>query len=368
MTVTKCVEKLIELTRDLILIPSTATNPEERDRCFEFTKNHIERLENIHLREYRNNGIPSLVALPNNCQIPKILLCAHLDVIGHPDLSCYRSSIVDGRIYGPGAGDMKGALAILLELFRDFHCRDPNASLGLVITSDEETGGRFGIQYLVDEMELRCGVALIPDGGSLNEIVIEEKGIIHLHVRCHGQAAHAARPWLGVNPLQCLIDGLNKLHDHFDSLRQDNGTWYPTCTVTVMDTPNTTINRIPTMAEGQLDIRFPPPHTTESIMATIKEILGQEVECRIIISAEPTRQPSDPLFVSITEGILDEKPILSRTDAGSDARFFSRRGIPAIISSPLVGNLHSEQEWIDIQSMETFYRIYERYITKKLNV
>ena len=365
---TDCTEKLVELTRDLILIPSTAANPNERDRCFEFVKNHIECLESIHLHEYRKNGIPSLVALPDIRQTPKILLCAHLDVISHPDQSCYRSHIVDGRIYGPGAGDMKGALAILLELFRDFHSRHRGASLGLVVTADEETGGRFGVQYLVDEIELRCDVALIPDGGSLNEIIVEEKGIIHLRVCSHGRAAHAARPWLGVNPLQRLIDRLARLRNHFDSLRQENGTWYPTCTVTVMDTPNKTINRIPMIAECQLDIRFPPPHTTDSIMTRIREILGKDIEYKPLISAEPTHQSPDPLFLSIAEEINGEEPTLSRADAGSDARFFSRLGIPAIISSPVVGNLHSENEWIDIQSMEAFYRIYERYILAKLNL
>ena len=51
---------------------------------------------------------------------------------------------------------------------------------------------------------------------------------------------------------------------------------------------------------------------------------------------------------------------------GSDARFISGYGIPVIMSRPLVGNLHAENEWIEIASMDTLYHIYQRYLEKKL--
>jgi len=76
----------------------------------------------------------------------------------------------------------------------------------------------------------------------------------------------------------------------------------------------------------------------------------------------------DPLFLKITEEITKKKVVEVRDHGGSDARFLSEKGIPVLISRPLVGQLHSEEEWIDIDSMVTFYRIYEAYITKKLLV
>ena len=70
--------------------------------------------------------------------------CAHLDVIDHSGAEHYRSEIREGRIYGPGAGDMKGALAIILTLFRNLMVSKPETSVGLAITSDEEKGGENG--------------------------------------------------------------------------------------------------------------------------------------------------------------------------------------------------------------------------------
>ena len=86
-------------------------------------------------------------------------------LVHHADVTTYRSVITNGRIIGPGAGDMKGQLAILMVLFRRFHRAMKGVRLGLAVTTDEETGGAHGVGYLVNKCGLRCGSALIPDGG-----------------------------------------------------------------------------------------------------------------------------------------------------------------------------------------------------------
>ncbi len=359
-------ERLVALTRDLILIPSTSSKPEERQRCHEFIKNHLESLEHISIREFEYKGFPSLVATAPGCVKPDILLCGHQDVITHSNLVIYRSHIKEGRIYGPGAGDMKGALAVLLEVFRSVHTLRPRASLGIVITSDEETGGEAGINYLFCKQKLNCSRAMIPDGGSLNQITVEEKGILHLRIVCSGRCAHAARPWLGENPIEYLMEGLRKLRIYFDGLAKDGNHWFPTYAVTVIGTENQTTNRIPREANAILDIRFPPPLSVNKLFTYIKEILGKEVGVEIIISAEPSHLSPDALYQQIIEEVTGTKAAFVLDDAGSDARYFASRGIPVMMSRPLVGNLHAEEEWIDIDSMVLLYKIYERYLLSKL--
>ena len=348
------------------MIPSDASHPEDITRCFEFVINHVESIDNITVKKYCHCDVPSLVALPKNVREPKVLLCGHLDVITHSDVQIYRSHIADGRIYGPGSADMKGPLAILLEIFRNFHTQYENVPLGLVITSDEERGGESGIRFLFDEIGLRCDVAMIPDGGSLNEIIVEEKGILHLKIQCHGHSAHAARPWLGNNPLERLVDAASRLRNNFESLKQDEDHWYPTCALTNIRTPNQSINRIPSEAEGTLDIRFPAPYTVNEMSNHICNVLGEGIDIHTLISAEPTRLSPDSLYLSVTEEITGKSANLGKEDGGSDARFVGRLNIPVIVSRPIVGELHSENEWIDISTMETFYRIYELYLKRKL--
>ncbi|MEM8953518.1 MAG: M20/M25/M40 family metallo-hydrolase [Verrucomicrobiota bacterium] len=361
--------RLTALTRDLILIRSTDARPEERARCFEFVRIQLEGLEGVELREYEQEGYGSMVVLPKGVEVPEVLFCGHLDVVEHPKTVVYTSEVRDGRIYGPGAGDMKGALAIMLELFRQEHERRPGASLGLAITSDEECGGENGVKYLVEEEGLRCGRAIIPDGGSLTDLTVEEKGILHLRLWTRGQAAHAARPWLGKNALSLIMQRIRRLEDYFSGLEKVRGEgdrWYATCAVTMARTANETVNRIPASAQAVLDVRFVPPETVETMMVKIQEILGEEVEVELIVSAEPTHLAADPVFKEVTEAVIGKEVREVRACGGSDGRFFRDVGIPVNLSRPLVGDLHSEKEWIDVESMVAYYRVCERYLEEKL--
>jgi len=362
--------RLTALTRDLMLIRSTDRHPEERERCFQFIENHLETIETVRICTYECEGYTSLVVLPEGVDRPEILLNGHIDVIEHPGIESYRGVVKEGRIYGPGSGDMKGSVAIMLELFRELQRTDPGASVGLALTSDEERGGENGLRYLVEDAGLRCGQAIIPDGGSLNRVTVHEKGILHLRVQRKGHPGHAARPWQADNALQGLIESLARLQNHCETLvlpeSEDN--WFPTVTLTMLSTPNQTINRVPERAEAWLDVRFPPPYTVASMMEIVTRELGDAVEVHPIVTAEPTDLSPDPLFCEITEEITGAPAHRVRVSGGSDARFLCRHDIPVMLSRPDVGNLHAEDEWIDIESMVSYYRICEAYLRRRLGL
>ncbi len=359
-------KRLVALTRDLIMIPSDESRPDDIERCFDFIVNHVESTDNIVIKKHYHSNIPSLVVLPKNLEKPKVLLCGHLDVITHSDSHSYRSRLADGKIVGPGSADMKGPLAILLEVFRNLNMQYDNLPLGLAITSDEERGGNAGMRYLINEVGLRCDVAMIPDGGSLNEITVEEKGILHLKIQCNGHSAHAARPWLGNNPLERLVEAVACLRESFNSFKKGEDHWHPTCALTIIRTLNQTVNRIPSEAEGTLDIRFPAPYSVDEMLNHVHSLLDKEINTYTIMSAEPARLVPDPLYLSASEEITGKPTKQEKEDGGSDARFIGSLNIPVIVTRPIVGELHSTDEWIDINSMETFYQIYELYLKRKL--
>lgn len=363
---------LVALTRDLILIPSTDQRRQEIQRCLEFITNHLDRLAGIRIERYESHGHESLVAYPASTTTPDVLLVGHVDVIDHPQGNVYHSLIQDGRIVGPGAGDMKGQDAILIELFRNLHAAHPGISLGLALTSDEEIGGADGMQFLCEEIGLRCGCAIIPDGGSLWDITTEEKGVLHLAVALKGKEAHGARPWLGDNAVERLAKDLVRLHEHFlqywpeSEIEEQVNHWFPTCSLTSVHTPNKTANRIPAEAEAILDIRFPPPWTVRDMLAEVRGVLSAACELQPLMTAEPTQLNPDPDFCRITGELTGEEVRYVRASGGSDSRFLRQYGIPVNLSRPLVGNLHAVDEWIDIESMVTYYRICQRYIESKL--
>ncbi|TWT59189.1 M20 family metallopeptidase [Allorhodopirellula solitaria] len=360
--------RLTSLTRDLILIPSTEDRPSERQRSFEFLRHHLDSTPGVRLDMFDRNGHQSLVVRPEGCVAPEILLCGHIDVIEHSEPDCYHSRVENGRIIGPGSGDMKGQIAIMIELMRSIHRRSTGASVGLAITSDEERGGADGVRFLLDEIGLRCGIAIIPDGGSLNEITTAEKGVLHARLSHDGHEAHAARPWLGENAIERLLPPLNRLMEHFRQYWPDAPIdprvdhWFPTCSITMCESENTTVNRIPSSASAVIDVRFPPPHSVESILADVAEVMGEDCEVEPLMTAAPTDLAPDPRFCEATAAETGLSVVMSRASGGSDGRFFRTHDIPVNLSRPLVGNLHAIDEWIDIESMVTYYHICKRYI------
>jgi succinyl-diaminopimelate desuccinylase len=374
--------RLVQLTRDLVLIESTEARPEERRRCFQLLINHLEEIPNLVITMFTNGDHDSLVALPAGIKRPDLLFCGHLDVVEHASPDSYRSEIKDSRIYGPGAGDMKGQLAILVELMKDLLTTHPGLAIGLAISSDEEIGGEAGFRFLVEDIGLDCDAVILPDGGSLTDITVEEKGILHVRLGATGHAAHAARPWLGDNALQQINSALRQIEEHFALWwprhvdPHDPAThWFPTATPTMIRVPNDSPNRIPEEAEAVIDIRFPPgwtdPHSEEEapphsgdlgrMLDLIHTLVGPHITVSPIVGTAPTRLSPDPLFIAITEEVMGSPANLVRACGGSDARFFNEKGIPVMLSRPKVGNLHGPDEWIDIRSMVDYFRICHRY-------
>jgi len=365
-------DRLVTLTRDLIRVPSTDNRPSERAQCFAFLRDHLEAVNGIDIREFESQGYRSLVATPHGIAHPDILMVGHFDVIEHPDEAVYSSRVQDGRIHGPGAGDMKGQVAIMLELFCTLQRAHPGISFGIAFTPDEEKGGMNGVRHLFETAGLRCGMAIVPDGGSINDITVAEKGILHARLSCKGQESHAARPWLVPNALLQLaerivdvtrdIDMLKNVHEHVPDH------WYPTCVPTVFRTANETINCIPGEAHACVDVRFPPPFTVADMLDRLRRAAGPDIQVEALMSAESTHLAPDPLYLEVTESLTGKPVNLVRASGGSDARFIAQHGIPVILSRPLVGSLHSPDEWIDVESMGLYFRICEEFILRKLAV
>lgn len=164
------------------------------------------------------------------------------------------------------------------------------------------------------------------------------------------------------------MDGLARTRIFFEALATDPHRWHPTLTVTKVTTENRTINCVPARAEATLDVRYPSPFTVDGLVEELRTVLGSDIRLQVLVSSTPSRFEPDPLFLHITEEITGSPVELERSDGSSDARYIHDGGIPVLLSRPLVGNLHAEDEWINIQSMGEFYRIYERYVAERLRL
>ena len=364
--------RILELLKNLILVPSTESNPDGLAHAVRLVRNHIDGIPTVKIEDYTFAGCPSFLAKPRSLEgNVRVLLVGHVDVVeAHPE--GFYPTIEGNRLYGRGAGDMKGQVALITELFKQFLSSWPELPIGLMITSDEESGGKYGVGYLVNKKGCRPEVAIIPDSGSLNEIVRVEKGVLEGKLVSQGLAGHSARPWICDNAAHHLLKSTTNLINHFNSFKNSENSeknsnhWHHTISVNVLGTENITYNSVPGSAEAVIDIRFTEEKTADDMITLVNELLDDQTDFYPELISEPLVTEPDPVFMRVTEQITEQPVRLVREHGGSDGRFFTRLNIPVIMSRPNVGGLHSDKEWIEIDSMLKYYQIVAAYLREKL--
>src|SRR5581483_3297388 len=139
---------------------------------------------------------------------PLVLLAGHTDTV--PAQGNLPGALADGAVVGLGASDMKGGLAVMIELANWAASAHLAYDLGVLFFPREELGpaenplpGVFAAAPVVDEAALV--VCLEPTDNTLQLGCV---GNLTARVVFEGRAAHSARPWLGVNAVAVAFDGL----------------------------------------------------------------------------------------------------------------------------------------------------------------
>ncbi|MCA9370954.1 MAG: M20/M25/M40 family metallo-hydrolase, partial [Candidatus Peregrinibacteria bacterium] len=97
-------------------------------------------------------------------------------------------------------------------------------------------------------------------------------------------------------------------------------------------------------------------------------ILPEGCEIQEVLSANPLSTPEDhpmvTLFKEVAEEVLGTAIGFKREHGGTDARYFSEKGIPAFLYGPKGGGLHSNEEWVSIESLQKHYQMYRELFEK----
>jgi acetylornithine deacetylase/succinyl-diaminopimelate desuccinylase-like protein len=163
----------------------------------------------------RDSARPNLVArLPGRGAAPPLLLHGHVDVVTtagqtwrHPP---FEGRLVDGCVWGRGAVDMKGGLAMMLGALLRAKAEGltPAGDVVLAVVSDEEAGGEFGARYLVEEHGALFagaryavgevgGFTFAVAGRRFYPIGVAEKRRCYLRATLRGPGGHGSLPVRG---------------------------------------------------------------------------------------------------------------------------------------------------------------------------
>jgi acetylornithine deacetylase/succinyl-diaminopimelate desuccinylase-like protein len=343
-----------------------------------------------------------MAVVPGETKGNSVVLLNHMDVVPVEedkwDTDPFCGIVKDGYIYGRGALDMKGkGVAELMTILLLKRYKIPlKRDVIFLATADEETGGRWGVKWMLErEPHLKkaaCvlnegGCILIRENGALDhyEIATAQKVVAQFSVKATGKTGHGSMPHRDSANVK-LIKALNRLvewespfviiplvkhyfanlakvrppeeakgyHDIEEALHnpafvepftanaQYNAMVRNTVTPTILKAGQK-INVIPSKATAAFDCRILPGTSIKDFFAQLKKVIGdEEIAITPLPEFESNALPPSPLDNELYQAI---ERVAQRKDPGcmvtpflitgaTDSRFFREIGVPCYDFSP----------------------------------
>jgi succinyl-diaminopimelate desuccinylase len=348
-------ERLAQRTIELIDIPS-------------------ESLQEQAIREHLLSLVPSeyeaefagddsfLFAQPRRTGVPLIVLVAHYDTV--PAQGNIPARLVDGRIEGLGAADMKGGVAVAIELVRDVARDGANVDVALVLFGKEELPAQFSTlpalferSRLVHDADL--AIVLEPTGGAIQAGCV---GNINARVTFHGVSGHSARPWLAENAIHKALVALEPVAALERREVVISGLpFYEVVSVTRIEA-GIADNVVPDRATALLNFRYTPDRTSAEAEAYLRSLVPTAAEIEFSGDSPPARVVADaPLVQALREaGDLTVEPKQAWTNVAD----FTTRGIDAVNFGPGEPRFaHRRDEQVEVDALVGCYETLRRFVS-----
>ncbi|MGI1690211.1 M20 family metallopeptidase [Thermoanaerobacter uzonensis] len=345
-----------KLLTELIKIKST--EKASANYAIKYCYNYL--LENgLSSKIIENNGYKSLI-----CEIGSgektIILNGHLDVV-EADKEQFEPYEYNGRIYGRGSADMKGAVAAMIDTMIEIKDINLPCNVQLQLVSDEETGGENCSKYLA-ENGYRGDFVICGEPTNL-EIGIQAKGILQIDITVQGKSAHSSRPWEGENAILKACDIFNAIKKLPFTTQKSEFYEGPSINLSKIEGGNI-YNKVPDLCKMGIDIRFLPGQNPEKILSQIESVAGKNVKIHSYGDAVVTKPDDEYVkkLKSIISNHINTTVKIFGQHGSADTKFFSKYNIPAVEFGPIGANWHGKDEYIEIESINTYKKILKDFI------
>ena len=309
----------------------------------------------------------------------------HTDVVPVGNLADWShdpfgAEIIDGRMYGRGAVDMKSGVAAFVAAAIDYvRETPPEGAITITITGDEEGDAEHGTVAILEWMAANgermdhciVGEPTCPD--RMGEMMkIGRRGSMTGYFTATGVQGHSAYPHRAKNPVSAMARLIDRLATH----DLDTGTEHfdaSTLVATTIDTGNKANNVIPATCSATVNIRFNDAHNSgtltqwlEAEAAKVEAETGVSMGLRVSVSGESFLTPPGELSDLVADAVEAEtglRPVLSTSGGTSDARFV-RHHCP-VVEFGLVGqSMHKVDEFVEVAQIGQLKAIYHRTIAR----
>ena len=348
---------LLALTADLIAIPSLSL---KETAIADFVEARLaERAPSLECIRVGDN----VIARTNSGHERRLLVGGHLDTV--PADQNENPRIEGDSLFGLGAADMKGGLAVMLTLAEAAHALTARLRFDLTVVfyvAEEITEEHNGLRVLFAEhpdlVAADLAILMEPTGAWVEAGC---QGSLTVEAAFAGARAHSARPWMGDNAIHAASNALARIAAHNSESVTVDGLEYRESIQVVHFEGGVANNVVPDSARMRINRRFAPAYDTETALAQVSALLEGATSV-VVINESPAAPPNlmNPLIAEfIGTNDLAVRPKLGWTDV---ARFTSH-GIPALNFGP--GNpeiAHTRGEFVERVELDACYAVLARFI------
>jgi succinyl-diaminopimelate desuccinylase len=286
---------------------------------------------------------------------PLLVLAGHYDTV--PIRDNLPGRIEDGAVHGCGASDMKGGIAVALELVRELAAGEPGpVDVGLLLFGREELPpdhnplpALFEGCALVREADL--AVLLEPTDLTIQAGCL---GNLSARVTFSGVSGHSARPWLAENAIHAAVEGLARVATL--ERRQaviDGLAFYEVASVTRIE-GGVADNVVPDTAIATINLRYPPDRSPDEAEELVRSLVPTDADVEISGNSPPGAVAVD---APLSRALQAVGPFgIEPKQAWTNVADFTARGIPAINFGPgATRYAHRRDELVEIASLERVY-------------
>lgn len=367
-------KRLLKTIGTLIALDSQNPPGDERkiaDYVSGYLKNLGLKIKTYTFSAKRVNVLATLVGKTGQ---RSLLLTPHLDTVpaGRSwKTSPLKAKLVGNRLYGLGATDCKGNLASALEAISALVEDGVRLDYDLILaaTADEESGSDLGLIPLLERKILKPDAALVLDADDF-EIVITQKGLMHLTVRIKGKKAHGAYPWLGQNAIDLAAKIIVELKGQRRRSIKNKYLHPPTVNVGTIKGGDK-VNVVPDWCEFELDFRFLPGTGEKEVLAALRKTIARYTQ-NYKIQIQGVQQPyfisaDHALVTSLTAAMrrVGVKPRISGSEGATVITFFKAHNIPAVATGfGTEGCAHMADEYANLENLYRGAKVLVEFLKK----
>ena len=347
--------ELAALTEELVSIPSHEDETAAGDAIEEWLRAETDA-------DVTRDGAGNVIA-SRGTGSGSLALVGHHDVVP-PDASQldgddYVVYEEDGRIYGRGTADMKGAVAACMHAFRD---ADPSCELLFASFVEEETGGH-GAKYAI-ENGFVPDHAIVAEGSTnyskegVTDVVVAHRGRRGSTVTARGAAAHASEPEAGKNAVYGACDAVGVIRGLDAPVAEVLGQDLSGSIVVTGIKGGTAKNVIPAECSLTVDERTVPGAHID--LGAVEGV--DSVEWAVDDEVPPMACDDESFAETVLEAAEDAQdsdPELVTKPHATDAGWLAEAGTTCVVagaSEP--GQAHTMTESASIDVLERCYRLY----------